>query len=154
MAYRPPHGKRQSFAQVNGLRSKSPPQLLSDETFPSLCQSTPQIESRGGPAFAECLRELTYFWRDKEDEIISSEEIDNGVPPGWISVKLTELSRRKVRYISKEPKTLSPRHVEKGLAKMVARWQDQREQENELLGDRSYYWNRAPLGEDSEEDLS
>ena len=154
MAYRPPHCKRQSLTPGNELRSKSPPQVLSDEKFPALCESAPRIESREGPAFAECLRELSYFSGAKDDEVISSEEIDNAVPPGWVSAKLTELSRRKVRYISKEAKIHSPRNVEKTLGKMVARWQGQREQENELLGDRSYYWNQAPLGEDSEEDLS
>ena len=144
MAYRPPSHKRQPF-----VRSKSPPPLLADATFPSLCQSIPQ-ESSKAPAFAEIFKIIV------RSEVISSEdeETDNVVPAGWVSAKLTDVTRRKVKHISKEQKILSPRDVEKGLAKMVARWQNHREEENELLGDRSYYWNRTPLGEDSEEDLS
>lgn len=159
MAYRPP-GSRSRIA-ANSSKPKSglqltrvapkpteetTPDINNEELFPTISNESTEICPCG-----QTLDYVAAMATENEEQKVEPPP-DDGVPPGWVAMRTSD--RRIIRKCS-PPRTseiASPRTVSRVIGEMVGRWQLERDDLNELLGDMSPYWNAMPIGEEIEDD--
>jgi hypothetical protein len=141
--------------KINTWSNNRPVNIQNENEFPSLCDVN-KIDT-----FTNSNKTSNYSTMvQKEVDAIDKTEEHPRVPSGYIIAKFDknriiihidskmEEDKKRIQMIRDEE------HVEKTHLSMIRRWQNERDELNELLGSQSPYWDSINLFEFDEEELN
>ena len=142
--------KSARFESKNNIKYKPRLDVNSMKMFPKLGDITVTTKTQTGPSFSKIIQNL------EESTKIDEESL----PKGW--VRLTRNDKNQVNFEYNNDDSIinyeEDYHdrAQRIITSMIYRWQSERDEQNEIYGDMSPYWNTPSLLEpqyDSEEEL-
>ena len=114
--------------------------IINNKNFPELVSNTKNIINKNSNI------DFASLFRKKEKKI-------QKVKPGWVKISkinnqtLFEYGKQKVQTKTIDEETEQKNLINITLDNLIERWQNERDELNEVLGDSSPYWNERNLRE-------